>query len=66
MDKKLKIRRIVLFITGVVFLAIAIGSLVAPETMAGPLGIQLNNITAYNEFRAIYVGLWLAHTFIFF
>jgi hypothetical protein len=45
---------------GVVFLAIAVASLLAPDVMAAQLGYRLDNVDARNEYRAIYVGLWLA------
>ncbi len=61
MSKVLTARRIVLTLTGLSFLAIAVGSLIAPVKMAEPLGYRLDSINALNEFRAIYVGLWLVH-----
>lgn len=33
--------------------------------MAEPLGLRLEGVNGFNEFRAIYVGLWLAHAVIF-
>ena len=54
-------RQVVLAVTAVVFAGIALASIVAPQTMADPLGYTLSNTNALNEFRAIYVGLWLAH-----
>jgi ABC-type thiamin/hydroxymethylpyrimidine transport system permease subunit len=58
-------RRILLALVALVFAAIAIGSLVAPHEMAEGLGYTLANTDALNEFRAIYVGLWLATAAIF-
>jgi len=58
-------RRILLAIVALVFAAIAIGSLVAPHEMAEGLGYTLANRDALNEFRAIYVGLWLATAALF-
>ena len=66
MARRLEARRIVLALTGLVFLFIAGASLLNPHAMARPLGYTLENTTALNEFRAIYVGLWLAHVVIFF
>lgn len=66
MHRILELRRIVLVLTGLVFLVIATASSLAPQFMAEPLGYALDNPSALNEFRAIYVGLWLAHTVIFF
>ena len=65
MSGRLLARRIVLALVGIVFLAIAAASLVAPAAMAEPLGYRLDSVNAYNEFRAIYVGLWLAHAVLF-
>lgn len=65
MDSKLKMRRMVLYFIAGVFFIIAIASLVIPHEMAKPLGYELTNLNALNEFRAIYVGLWLAHVLIF-
>ena len=48
-------------LTALVFLAIAVASLVAPHVMAQPLGLVLDNVNALSEFRAIYVGLWAVH-----
>lgn len=59
-------RRILLVVTGLVFLGIAAGSLLAPATMAEPFEWTLEHPNSLNEFRAIYVGLWLAHAVLFF
>ncbi len=58
-------RRILLALVALVFAAIAVGSLVVPHEMAKGLGYTLANTDALNEFRAIYVGLWLATAAIF-
>ena len=42
------------------FTGVAVGSALAPHKMAAGLGYTLDNVDALNEFRAIYVGLWLA------
>lgn len=55
-----KLRRALLAVTALVFSAIAIGSLVAPHAMARGLGYRLDSVDALSEFRAVYVGLWLA------
>lgn len=57
-------RRIALALAAIVFLGIAAASLIAPAKMAEPMGYALTNINAYSEFRAIYVGLWLAHAIV--
>ena len=35
-------------------------SLVMPRKMAEGLGYSLNNVDALSEYRAVYVGVWLA------
>lgn len=65
MEGKLKVRAFILYLVAGIFLLIAMASLLIPEKMAEPLGYRLDNVNALNEFRAIYVGLWLAHTLIF-
>lgn len=55
-------RRIILVLTALVFAGIALASLVAPDAMAAGLGYTLSNVDARSEFRAVYVGLWLAHS----
>jgi Domain of unknown function (DUF4345) len=57
----LRYRRAVLALTAVVFLGIAVASLAAPQRMAEPFDYRLETSNALSEFRAIYVGLWLAH-----
>jgi hypothetical protein len=51
----------VLALAAAAFAAIALGSLVAPHQMAAPFDYELATRNALNEYRAIYVGLWLAH-----
>ena len=53
-------RRTILGLAALVFAAVAFGSLTAPQKMAEGLGYSLANADGLNEFRAIYVGLWLA------
>jgi hypothetical protein len=55
-----RLRQVLLGVTALVFTGIAVASLVAPHKMAAGLGYTLDNVDALNEFRAIYVGLWLA------
>jgi hypothetical protein len=57
-------RRVVLGLAALTFAAIAVGSLVAPRQMAQPFDYVLDTTNALSEFRAIYVGLWLAHVFV--
>lgn len=53
-------RRALLAATALVFLGVAVGSLLVPHEMAAGLGYRLDNVDALNEFRAVYVGMWLA------
>lgn len=53
-------RQALLGLTAAAFALIAIVSLLAPRRMAEGLGYSLQNIDALSEFRAVYVGLWLA------
>jgi hypothetical protein len=54
------LRRFLLGATAAVFTALAVASLVAPHAIARGLGYSLPSVDALSEFRAIYVGLWLA------
>jgi len=58
-------RRIILALTALVFAAVAIGSLVAPQKLAEGFGQTLANTDALSEFRAVYVGLRLAMAAVF-
>lgn len=53
-------RQLLLGLTALVFTSLAVASLVMPHTMARGLGYSLDSVDALSEFRAIYVGLWLA------
>lgn len=53
-------RRILLGLVALVFTGVAVGSLVAPHKMAEGLGYSLDSVDALSEFRAVYVGVWLA------
>lgn len=53
-------RRVVIGVTAAVFTALALRALVNPHGTAAHLGYRLDNVDALNEFRAVYVGLWLA------
>lgn len=58
--KNTVVRRALLVLAAFVFFAIALGSLLTPHTMAAQLGYVLDNADALNEFRAVYVGLWIS------
>jgi hypothetical protein len=58
--KSSRVRQILLGLTALVFTGIAVGSLVAPHKMAEGVGYSLDSVDALSEFRAVYVGLWLA------
>jgi hypothetical protein len=60
-SRTLAVRRALLLVAAAVFAGIAIGSLVAPDAMAKGFDYSLSTPNALSEFRAIYVGLWLAH-----
>ncbi len=53
-------RRILLWFTASVFVAVALYALIAPEHMAQGLGYRLQAPNGYSEFFAVYVGVWLA------
>lgn len=53
-------RRTLLYLTALVFVAIAIRAVVAPEQMASGLGYVLMGANGHSEFYAIYLGVWLA------
>lgn len=53
-------RQIILILAALVFILVAIATLVVPHKMASQMGYTLANINGLNEFRAIYVGVWLA------
>ena len=52
------VRRLILGIAAVVFVLIATQAILRPDQLL--LGRHLDGIDSYNEFRAIYLGLWLA------
>jgi hypothetical protein len=63
--KSSRLRQVLLELTAAVFAGIAIASLLFPRTMAEGLGYALLGVDALSEFRAIYVGLWLATAAVF-
>jgi hypothetical protein len=58
--KNSRVRQILLGLTAAVFAGIAIASLLMPHKMAEGLDYTLGSVDALSEFRAVYVGLWLA------
>jgi hypothetical protein len=52
------VRRVILGVAAVVFVLIAAQAILRPDQLL--LGRHLDSIDSYNEFRAIYLGLWLA------
>lgn len=54
------LRRIVLAGSGLTFGSIAIAAVAWPRAVAGRYGLHLDGIDAFNEFRAVFVGFWLA------
>lgn len=53
-------RRILLYLTALVFVVIAARAVIAPEQMASGLGYALKGANGHSEFYAIYLGVWLA------
>jgi Domain of unknown function (DUF4345) len=58
--KNSRVRQVLLGLTAAVFASIAVASLLVLHTMAAGLGYTLGSVDALSEFRAVYVGLWLA------
>ena len=54
-------RRGILAISALVFAVIAAASLLDPHGMATTFDYRLATANSLSEYRAIYVGLWLAH-----
>jgi hypothetical protein len=52
------IRRGLLVLSGLTFLSIAAGALVAPHLVAPRYGYSLQGVESFNEFRAVFVGFW--------
>lgn len=57
---KSPVRRLVLAGSGFTFGVIALLAIVSPDRVAARYGLRLDGIEAHNEFRAIFVGFWLA------
>jgi hypothetical protein len=53
-------RQILLSLTALVFLVLAVRTLVAPDKVAEELGYRLTGVNGYSEIFAIYFGLWVA------
>ena len=53
-----KIRKFALDISGLTFLVIAILAIFFPREVAKAYGFALDNIEAFDEFRAIFTGFW--------
>lgn len=54
------LRRISLAGSGLTFGTIALLAIVWPQAVAGRYGLHLDGVDAFNEFRAVFVGFWLA------
>jgi hypothetical protein len=54
------LRRIVLAGSGLTFGTIAVAAVVWPRAVAKQYGLNLDGVDAFNEFRAVFVGFWLA------
>ena len=53
------IRQVLLALTGLVFILLALRTLITPLKVADELGYSLNGVNGYSEIFAIYFGLWL-------
>jgi hypothetical protein len=53
-------RRVVLAGSGLIFALIAAGAVAWPRLVAARYGLTLDGVEAFNEFRAVFVGFWLA------
>ena len=56
----LVLRRLVLAGSGVIFALIALAAVAKPHLVAARYGLTLDGVEAMNEFRAVFVGFWLA------
>jgi hypothetical protein len=56
----LALRRLVLAGSGAVFALIALAAIVEPRLVAARYGLTLDGVEAMNEFRAVFIGFWLA------
>jgi hypothetical protein len=54
------LRRVVLAGSGLTFGTIAVAAIVWPRAVAAQYGLHLDRVDAFNEFRAVFVGFWLA------
>lgn len=54
-------RQILLILVGLVFLLLALRTLLSPDAVAAEVGYKLQGANGYSELHAIYCGLWLAH-----
>lgn len=54
-----KLRSILLFLTGLIFLGIAVAGLFAPERVAAWYALTLNGVDGLNEYRAVFIGFWV-------
>ncbi len=53
------LRRLLLFGTGLTFLAIAVVSWIIPTTVAAQYSLTLDTPGSWNQFRAVYAGFWV-------
>jgi hypothetical protein len=54
------VRRLVLTTSALTFSTIGLLAVCAPQAVAKQYGFTLDHVDAFNEFRAVYVGFWLA------
>lgn len=60
MTLRQRLRRLALAGSGLTFGSIAVAAVVWPRAVAARYGLHLDGIDAFNEFRAVFVGFWLA------
>lgn len=56
----LTLRRVVLAGSGLIFALIAAAAIARPRLVAARYGLTLDGVEGFNEFRAVFVGFWLA------
>ena len=60
MNIRRSLRRIALAGSGLTFGTIALAAIAWPQAVAARYGLHLDGVDAFNEFRAVFVGFWLA------
>lgn len=58
------VRRALLVLTALIFVANVVQTIVSPDQWAAQLGYSLSAPNGYSEIYAVYVGVWLATAFL--